>query len=195
MVISVESQSLDFPTVPLVRLFDPTGAVAAEALESGPQQDVVLAHSAAQDGEYRLMVADRYRHGGDRYFYRLTVRAEQSDFELLAAADAISVKADAAAELSITVRRRTGPEGAVGPITIEAVGLPEGVTAAAVVSEPEGPSAEKVALSLTTTGQAFSGPIRIRGTAQQPRAIERYALTPPRFAISHNSIWLTAIAK
>jgi hypothetical protein len=195
IVIAVEAQSLDFPTVPLVRFFDRTGAVAAEALESGPQQDVVIAHTATQDGEYRLTVADRYRHSGDRYFYRLTVRREQSDFELLAAADAISVKADAAAELSITVRRRTGTEGAVGPITIEAVNLPHGVTATAVVSEPEGPTAEKVSLSFTTAGQAFSGPIHIRGTAQQPHVIERYALTPARFAISHDTIWLTTIAK
>jgi hypothetical protein len=190
-VISVESQSLDLPLVPVVRLTDPGHKVAAEVAETGPARDALITHTAAEDGNYRLTIRDRYGHGGDRYFYRLTVRFEESDFELSASSDAIIVTTDMPAELPITVRRRVGPQGAVGAINIEAIELPAGVTAPTVVSEPSGRSAEKVTLTFSTTGTAFSGPMRIRGTAEQPREIQRFARTPPRFATSVETVWLT----
>jgi hypothetical protein len=152
----------------------------------------VLGHTAAQDGDYVLSVSDRYRQGGDRYRYRLTVRQEEPDFELELATDAIVATSAMPAELTVTVKRRAAPPGALGPITIAALDLPPGVSAAAVISEPSGPTADKVTLSFTTTGQAFSGPIRIRGRADQPRALERLALTPVRLGARFATLWLTA---
>ena len=86
-------------------------------------------------------------------------------------------------------------DGTVQSITIEALDLPPGVTAPTGVSEPEGPTASKVTLTFMTTGPAFSGPIRICGTADEPRKIKRFARTPPRYATSVEAIWLTVIAK
>jgi hypothetical protein len=69
------------------------------------------------------------------------------------------------------------------------------VTAPAVVSEPTGPTAAKVTLSFSTTGPAFSGRFRIRGTASQPREIKRLVRTPPSFGACFETFWLTAVAK
>ena len=195
VVIAVESHSLGLPLVPAVRLTDPTGAVSADASESGPEKDVLITHTAAHEGDYQLAVSDRYRRGGDRYFYRLTVWPEVADFELSLGTDAIVVTADKPADLPVTVQRRATTDGALGPITIEAVDLPQGVTAPAVVSEPTGDTAEKVALTFSTNGPAFSGPIRVRGTAEQPNGLERFARTPPKYATTTETIWLTAVAK
>jgi len=83
----------------------------------------------------------------------------------------------------------------VGPITIQAVGLPPGVTAPPVVSEPTGPTAAAVTLKLSTTGPAFSGPLRIAGKTNQPKEIERFVRTAPRLGAVFESIWLTAVEK
>ncbi len=194
VVIAVESQRLGLPTVPGVRLLDPTGELAAEVAEGLPRQDVVIRHTASQDGDYSLLIRDRFGHGGPRYFYRLMVDWEQVGFDLSLESDAVIVTSDQAADLPVTVVRRAGPEGAVGPITIEAVDLPEGIDAPAVVSESEGPTAEKVTVRLSTSGKAFAGSIRIRGTAHEPIERVGYARTPPTLGASFEAIWLTAVA-
>jgi hypothetical protein len=192
VVIAVESQRLGLPTLPVVQLIDPTGAVVAEAGKDGAPNDASMTHSAAHDGEYHLNVRDRFRHGGARYLYQLSVQRDRSDFALSAATDSVVVAADKPAELPVTVQRHAGADGAVGRIAIEAIDLPAGITATAVVSEPEGPTAEKVSITLTTTGQAISGPIRLRGSADQPRKLVRFARTPPKYATCSETIWLTS---
>jgi hypothetical protein len=190
-IISVETRSLDFLLDPVLQLKNPAGAVVAKVDNPAPVRASIITHAAAVDGDYQLTVRDRFRQGGDRNFYRLTVRLEEPDIELSAAADAILVVPDKPTALAITVQRRA----AVGPITIEAVDLPPGVTAPAVVSEPTGPTAAKVTLSFSTTGPAFSGRFRIRGTASQPREIKRLVRTPPSFGACFETFWLTAVAK
>ncbi|HTI50274.1 MAG TPA: PPC domain-containing protein [Planctomycetaceae bacterium] len=193
LIATVESQTLGLALDPLVQLADPAGAVVAEIDDTGAMRDPVVVHRATQDGEYRLTIRDRYRQGGERCCYLLTVRLEEPDFELSAAVDAIVVTAGKPTEIPIKVQRRTPPEGTVGPITIEAVGLPAGVEAAAVVSEPTGPTATDVKLTLTASGPAYSGPFRIVGKASQPRALERSVRTPAKLGASLETIWLTVI--
>ena len=150
---------------------------------------------AVQNGDYRLKVGDLYLHGGERYFYCLTVRLEEPDFELSASADSIAVKVGNPTEFDITVLRRKTPNGSIGPIKIEAVGLPPEITVPVVISEPTGPTAEKVSLKFSVIGAVFSGPIRILGTASEPKEVKRFARTPGRLANSFEIIWLTAMAK
>jgi hypothetical protein len=192
VVVSAESNSLSFPFDPLAQLTDPGGTVVAKAADIGPHREAVFAHAAAKEGDYLLTVSDRFRQGGERFFYRLTVRLEAPDFDLSVGTDAIVVTPGKPTELPIKLQRRGG---SVGPITIEAVGLPPGVTAPVVVSEPTGPTAAAVTLKLSTTGPAFSGPLRIAGKATQPKAIERLARTGPRFGAAFESIWLTVVEK
>lgn len=192
LVAAVETRSLNLPLHPVVKLVDPAGAVAV-AVEPPELQDAVLTHTAAQDGEYRLLVSDRYRLGGERCFYRLSVRLDEADFSLAASADAVVVTAEKPTEFPLTIQRRAAPNGAVGPITIEVVGLPPGVTAPPVISEPAGPTSEKVTLVLSSTGAGYSGPIRIVGKASVPKELQRPALTPARFSTYFDAIWLTAV--
>jgi len=195
VVVSVEANTLDFPLDPVVTMTDPAGAVVADVDDTGPTRDAAFTHVAAKDGDYRLSVADRYRQGGERCFYRLTVRLEEPDFELSTSSEALVVTRGKPAELSVKVKRHATRAGTVGPITIQALGLPPGVTAPAVVSEPKGPTAAGVTLKLSTTGPASSGPIRIAGKTSQPRAIERIAQTAPRLGAAFETIWLTVVEK
>ncbi|MFN0195531.1 MAG: PPC domain-containing protein [Planctomycetaceae bacterium] len=196
IVLAVESRSIEsLLDPPLLKLTDPAGNIAAQVIDQSPARASIISHTAAQDGDYQLQIRSRFRQGGDRCFYRLTARQEESDFELTAGADSIVVTHDKPTELAVTIIRRTGPEGAIGPITIEAVGLPEGVTAVPVVSDVSGDTAGTVKLSFTTTGAAFSGPIRLMGTAVLPREIKRFIRTPPKLSASIETFWLTSVVK
>jgi hypothetical protein len=191
VVVSVETRSLMFPLDPLLKLTDPTGAVAAQFEDATPVVASMFAHVAAHDGDYLLTVTDRTGQGGERCFYRLTAKLERPDFELAAATDALVVAPGKPTEFPLTIFRRAASDSAVGSITIEAVGLPAGISAPAVVSEPSGPTAGKVTLVFNTNGTPFSGAIRIVGKATQPQELERYARTPAKLGNTFETFWLT----
>lgn len=196
IVAVAESNNIDsLLDSPLMNLVDPAGKTVAEVGVGKPARASVITHTPAQDGDYLLTISSRFRQGGERCYYRLTIRPEVSDFELNATSDSIVVAHDKPAELEIKITRRGGPEGAVGPIKIEALGLPEGVTAEPVVSEASGDSAGTVKLKFTTTGSAFSGPIRIVGSTEQPKPIQGHVRTPPKLDVTFETFWLTAVAK
>ncbi len=194
-VASVESRSLNLLVDPVLLLLDPTGAKVAEVDDIGATQDSAVSHTAAHDGEYKFVVRDRYEQGGDRCAYRLSVRLEQPDFELNLTSDTVTIEPGKPTEVAVKIVRRAGPGGAVGPITIQIPNLPEGVTCPPVVSEPTGPTAAEVKLALTAAGPAFSGPVRVVGTAAQPKELARAARTPARLGATTDVAWLTVIEK
>jgi hypothetical protein len=194
IVISAESRSLDLPLDPVMKFADPSGAVIADIDDTGPTRDSSITHAATKDGDYRLTVSDRFRQGGERCWYLLTARLDQPDFELSVTSDSIVVAPDKPTELTVKVQRRGSAAEVVGAITIEATGLPEGLTSSVAVSEITGPTAGEVKLMLSSTGMtAFSGPVRVIGKTTQPKSIERFARTPAKLGASFETIWLTAI--
>ncbi len=195
VLISVEAHSLHLQLDPVLTISSPDGKVVAELDDKGSTHDAMIAHTATQAGDYRLAVSDRFRQGGDRNWYLLTVKPEQPDFELSATSDAIIVAPDKPAEVTLKVQRRGTSAESVGPITVQATGLPEGVSSTTVTSEMTGATATEVKLTLSTTGSAFSGPVRIAGKATQPKEIERFARTPSKLGVNFQTIWLTAIEK
>ncbi|MGE0375182.1 MAG: PPC domain-containing protein [Planctomycetaceae bacterium] len=194
LVIAAATDSIDSPAVPVMRLFKPDGSLAAETGDPGTNKETELTFVAAEDGVHRLQLHDRYRHGSDWHVYRLSVFVEQPDFDLSVTSDTVTVSPDKPAEIEVSVERRAPAGMALGPISLSVADLPDGITSAPVVSEPEGDSAKKVKLSITSTGSGFSGPIRIVGEAHEPRELQRTARTPPRFGSSLDRIWLTAVA-
>jgi hypothetical protein len=194
-IISVEARSLDLLLDPVIRLADPAGSIVAEIDDTGTSRDALITHTAAHDGEYRLTINDRFRKGGERCWYLLTVSFEQPDFILTASAEAIVVAPDKPADFAVKLQRRGPAAEAVGPISVELTGLPAGVTSAAVISETTGPTATDIKLTITTTGPAFSGPVKIIGKTTQPKEMQRFARTPPRLGVTFETFWLTVMEK
>ncbi|MFM7150703.1 MAG: hypothetical protein ACKO23_12750 [Gemmataceae bacterium] len=195
ILLILESSSMDYLLDPVLGLADPDGKQVAEVDDTGESRDVVLEHTASRDGIYRIQVSDRYRQGGDRHGYLLTVRPVEPDFELALAADSLVVTPGKPVDLTVKVKRRTGSGKTPGSIRIELMGLPSGVTAPAVVSEPSGPTSASVTLKITSTGPGFSGPIRVVGRAKDPTPIERTARTPAQLGICFDYLWLTTRPK
>ena len=192
LLISAEGRELDFPVVPVLNLIDPAGAVVATFEDASPKKLALISFTVPKDGQYELTIRDRHRLGGERHFYQLTARLDEPDFELTASAETLVIPHDKPAELTVNVVRRGS---GVGPITISAAGLPEGVTADEVVSETKGDSAAKVKLTFKSTGVAFNGPVQITGVVKEPNEIRHRARTAPRLGACFESLWLTSIAK
>ncbi len=196
VVITVESRNLESPLIPPeIRLADPEGKIVFD-LDPVPQRFLpsVVSHRATVSGDYHLSVRERNLQGHDRFFYRLTARLEEADFELTTSGDSVVVVPEKPTEFPVTIQRRTPADSNLGPISIEAIDLPVGVVASAVISEVSGPTAAKVSLSFSTTGAAFSGKIRVKGTANMPQKLERLARTPAKLGDCFETIWLTAVA-
>ncbi|HVJ69867.1 MAG TPA: PPC domain-containing protein, partial [Caulifigura sp.] len=172
VLVLAEGSDLDFPVEPVLKLTDPKGAVVATLDEISPKKTVLLNHTAAQDGIYELTIRDRYRTGGERSFYQLSARIEEPDFELTMSAESLVIPHDKPAELTVNVVRRGN---GVGPITISATGLPDGIKVEDVTSDTKGDTASKVKLKFTTTGPAFSGAIRVTGQSNEPVELRRSA--------------------
>lgn len=196
ILVPIETRSIDsLLDAPIIRLYDPAGGLAQDVNVPSPAQVYHVSHAAAAEGNYRLTIHDRLGLGGERMFYRLSARLDEPDFELTAAADQIVIPHDKPAELVVNVVRRTNPGGSVGPITIEAVDLPAGVSVPAVTSEPTGATSEKVTLAFTSTGVPFSGRFRIVGKTTLSVETERFARTPAQFGATFESFWVTVLAK
>jgi hypothetical protein len=123
-----------------------------ETSKAGPNFDVgsrdaSVSFAAADDGDYRVTIGNRFSGGGADRIYRLGIREAKPDFSLLAITErsildqnqssfpaAPLIRQGGAAGLKVLVQRQDGYEG---PVTLKADGLPAGVTCAPVtVSGP-----------------------------------------------------------
>ena len=179
----------------VVRFYDAAGQKLAE-VDDAPQDeaDAVLEFTAPKDDEYVVSVTDRFAHGGRDYWYALSLAEPQPNALLQVASDNFTVITETSLEIPITIERR---QGFALPLTIAVEGLPEGVTADAVVSEPSGDSSKTVKLVLKSTRtERWAGPIRIVGKADgdsQPQRAARTKSPVNEEWLPH--LWLTALPK
>jgi hypothetical protein len=103
--------------------------------------DAAVRWQVAEDGFYQILTSDLYasQRGGARLTYRLVIRPERPDFELVlvpnspAGPDSVTVRAGGRAAAIVAAIRK---DGFSGPIRVEASTLPAGVRAANVTIGP-----------------------------------------------------------
>lgn len=179
--IRIEADAIDSLLDPVLRILDETGKVLNESrTPKGNSDPPEVAFTALADGKYRVEIRDLYKHGGDRYAYRLRIAKPEPDFSLGVAADQFTFNAGESLEIPVTVARIGG---FTQPIEIRAVDLPEGV-----VFEPGKPDAAKSSKLKLTGKKAISGTIRIVGVAGFERTARATITT---FATPTESIFLT----
>jgi hypothetical protein len=189
LTFAVHSRSLGFPLDAVLAVADAEGKQLVR-VDDGPngQPDPVLTFQAPADGEYRLTVADLAGHGGIRYAYRLVGGPVRPDYALGVAADAFTLTVGTPLEVPVTIERMAGYSD---PIEVAMEGLPDGVTCAAVTSQPSGDTATAVKLTLTATAPV-SGPLRIVGRAGTSMLPVRMAQGPsPVPAVALDHLWIT----
>ncbi|WZP00759.1 PPC domain-containing protein [Isosphaeraceae bacterium EP7] len=168
LAIRVESRSLGRPLDGGLRVTDGKGTVLAESDDVGGRRetspdarDPRLDFTAPADGPYRIAVRDVYAHGGPGHAYLLTVGPPRPEVRLTLKDDTLAIGPGKPKVVTVAVQRLAEFSEAV-EVSFE--GLPATVTCAAVVSDPKGPTAKSVDLTLKSEGaDTWSGPIRVVG--------------------------------
>lgn len=190
--LAVEARRFDSPLDPLLRLFGPDGKLIKEQDDDGRKSyDIDFNQSLPADGEYRLEVTDRFRHGGPRYAYLLTAEPTVPDFDLTVEANRWTLKAGTPLEIPVAISRRAGFKD---EIVFEVEGLPADaeVTVAETKSQAMGDSAKSVKLKIETKRTTpLNVPLKIIGKAGDRRRVAEGPIAglPDRTA----ALWLTIV--
>ena len=117
-----------------------------------------------EDGTYRVLVQETYGHGGPRYSYVVRLGKAKPDFFPVVFHETPSdptcpvLRQGGSAFVEFCANRR---DGFNGPITIEAEGLPAGVTCPVIHVSPQSPYAN-VVFSASADAPEWSGAIRLK---------------------------------
>ena len=132
--IGAKSRTTSLPLDLDFSLLAPDGKELASIDDVPGSTDPELTFTVPEDGIYRIVLADRSGHSGDRgASYRLSIDRPQEDFKATVP-DLLSVLTGASTKVSITVVRRGGFQG---PINLAIEGLPVGITVPANLVIPE----------------------------------------------------------
>ena len=159
----VEARSLGSPLDPILRVAGPAGEVLVEQDDTSGR-DAEINFTAPRDGAFDVVVGDLNGQGGPGFVYLLSLTHPEPDFTLEVAEDRVTLAPGKPAELTVKVSRR---DGFSAPIEIEATGLPPGVAARKVTSEPKGDSAAAVKLKLEAAPARSRPPRHSRSTAER----------------------------
>ena len=188
--IVAASRKLGYALDPLVRIRDSKGKMLAENDDAGGSPDAALTFSAPETGRYLLELEDVNGHGGFRFVYHLTAMPAVPDYQLSLAADAFVVAADKTVEVPVAIERQ---EGFGEEIVIEAVGLPEGVSAESVVSGPKGDAAKTVKLVIKPTKKGISSSFAVVGKSRKSGTERNAAFPVAGTSRRLHQVWLTVL--
>ncbi|MGB7345248.1 MAG: serine protease [Pirellulaceae bacterium] len=125
------------------------------------QYDSVLEYSAKDDAELMVQLRDLVEGFGPRHAYQLMISESTPGAELTVDADHFAIEKGKPLEISVAINRDRGFDAKV---RISVSGLPTGIEAESVISEPKGATAKSVKLKLSSkTDQAFQGNFSILG--------------------------------
>jgi hypothetical protein len=129
-------------------------------------RDPVGTFTSPAEGDYRLLVQERYNHGGPRFQYVLAVGKPQLDFypvvfhETNPDPSCPVVRQGGSAFYEVCLNRRNGNV----PVTIEGEGLPTGVTCPPVHVSPQTEFAN-IVFTAAPDAPEWSGPVRLKAWA------------------------------
>lgn len=197
MVLRADARSIGSQLDPVLRLTDLDGKQLTEVDDLAREKyDSEVTYTPKVDGPLIVAIRDRFEHGSERHYYRLSIKPPEAvGYSMGVAQDHYELKVDdKPLEIPVIVNRDKGFDE---PIDVTIEGLPQGVTSATVVSEPKGDSSKKVTLKLERGKvESFSGPIRIVATSRGDAPITTSAT--PAFSQAAgilDLIWLTVIKK
>ncbi len=189
---SVQARRYGSQLDPVLSIQDKDGKPLTEADDiNGENPDAELSFNIPADGQYRIVVSDRYQHVSERFFYVLRCEEAKPSFDVELKTTAFTVPADKPLEIPLTIARRNG---FVEAIDFKIEGLPEGLTAECPRSEKDGDSSKAVTIKISGTAKAsFSGGIKIIAESVDTKVPKPASLSlADRTIVSQ--LWLTAVA-
>ncbi len=174
--IDVLCERLNLPGDVFVIVFDAKGKELATFDDHGVNfnalaqfnRDPVGVFRVPADGTYRLFVQERYGNGGARYQYVLRLAKNEQDFYPVVVHETPSdpscpvVRQGGSAFYELCLNRRNFS----GPVTVEAEGLPPGVTCPPVHVSPQSQFAN-VVFTAAADAPEWSGAVRLKARATE----------------------------
>ena len=188
---SVQARRYGSQLDPVLSIQDKDGKPLTEADDiNGENPDAELSFNIPADGQYRIVVSDRYQHVSERFFYVLRCEEAKPSFDVELKTTTFTVPADKPLEIPLTIARRNGFAEA---IDFKIEGLPEGLTAECPRSEKDGDSSKAVIIKVSGTAKAsFSGAIKIIAESVDTKVQKPATLSlADRTVVSQ--LWLTAV--
>ncbi len=158
--IAIQAQRIGSLLDPVLAVEDSSGKLIKESDDiGGDNHDAEMHMTMPADGQYRVVIRDRFQDFGDRYYYVLRCEETQASYDATIASTAGTHTPDKPLEVPITIDRQ---HGFVEPIDVRVEGLPEGVTFECPRSEKDGETSKTVTLKISgSTTELFQGAIRI----------------------------------
>jgi hypothetical protein len=188
--LSVFAQRIGSLLDPVLIVEDSNGKVIKESDDiNGGNHDAELHLTMPADGQYRVLIRDRFRHSGDRCFYMLRCAETRPAFSASVTSTAGTINPDKPLEIPVTFDRQ---HGFAEPVDLRVEGLPEGVVLECPRSEKDGETSKAVTLKLSgSTTEPFQGPIRIVAESVESKRSQPVAFTAADNALI-TEYWLTA---
>ena len=160
--IGAKSRTTSLPLDLDFSLLAPDGKELASIDDVPGSTDPELTFTVPEDGIYRIVLADRSGHSGNRgASYRLSIDRPQEDFKATVP-DLLSVLTGASTKVSITVVRRGGFQG---PINLAIEGLPVGITVPANLVIPENKNDLAVEFSCAADAPVSASLVKLTASA------------------------------
>jgi len=199
--ISVRAQRLGSPLDATLRIEDESGKTLQQA-DDGEKEalDPSLRWKAPKDGEFKLIVADRFHHGSSDHLYELSIKPFMPSLTASLESHAYRLEAGKTVEVKITVKTNGT---FAGKIKAQATQLPLGVTMESVDVPAKGGEV-KLTLKATAETAKSQAPFAVELTTSAPDAVAKvtasYAIpfTEPRgdlLIMTDTHPWLTVVAK
>jgi hypothetical protein len=201
--ISISARDLASQLDPLIQLLDQAGSVLQTADDEDKDLDPSITFDPPADGLYRVVIGDRFTHGGERYTYAVEVQSAAPAADLSVEKDALIIAAGETLDVPVTLSGVT----ATADVTVTMEGLPDGFTVS--FAPPEKPAEQegrrrrrnrgndgpKGTLKIQApAGTAFNGPVTIVGTLPDGQRVVATA-NLPGLSFSTRHLWLTATLK
>jgi hypothetical protein len=199
--ISLRAQRLGSPLDAILRIEDETGKSLQQA-DDGEKEalDPSLRWKAPKDGEFKLIVADRFHHGSSDHLYELSVKPFVPSLTASLESHAYRLEAGKTVEVKITVKTNGT---FAGKIKAQATQLPLGVSVESVDVPAKGGEV-KLTLKATAETAKSQAPFAVELTTSAPDTVATvtasYAIpfTEPRgdlLIMTDTHPWLTVVTQ
>ena len=198
--ISVRAQAIQSPLDAVLRIQDSEGKELTQSDDSKTNLDPELRWKTPKDGEYKIIVTDRFHAGSPDHAYEFTAKPFTPCFA--ATLDTHSYRVEAGK--TIEVKLKITPTGTFkGKFQAKALQLPFGVTAEPVEVPEKGGDAKlilKAAADTAVSQDPFQVEITTSGTDAPQTVVATYTIpfTEPRgdlLIMTDTQPWLTVAAK
>lgn len=156
--VKLRAREFGSPLDGVLELLNGENASLAKQGDSGEIRDPVLNNIMKEPGRYRIAVRDLHGNFGASFGYRLELQHDRPSLRGTVPNDVLNGSVGQPIAIDVAIERTLDCADAA---SVQVVGLPDGFTSAAVMSESGQPSASKVSLSIVAP-RACSIPIQIR---------------------------------